>query len=183
MGEREISLRCGHGVAVHYFPAAISRFHLRAGSAFIGEIVNSLISSPCLVSRVFILLATLSLIFPSFSHAGTFVAFGPQNYTRGTGKPVPITSTFTVLNPNTGYTIRINNGGLTGSEFKKVSSAVITLNGIRIIGPKAFEAEEEGDFFAWRFSPFYPIEQNQGGAAADERTRRHGRRGGEELHR
>lgn len=69
--------------------------------------------------------------------AGTFQAFGPENVTRATGKPVPATKNFTVLNPNTSYTIRINNGGVSG-EFTKVSSAVITLNGAQIVKPNEF---------------------------------------------
>lgn len=69
--------------------------------------------------------------------AGTFQAFGPENVTRATGKPVPVTKNFTVLNPNTSYTIRINNGGVSG-EFAKVSSAVILLNGAQIVSSKEF---------------------------------------------
>ncbi len=33
--------------------------------------------------------------------AGTFTAFGPQTYQRGTGDPVTVTNTFTVRNPAT----------------------------------------------------------------------------------
>jgi len=47
-----------------------------------------------------------------------------------------LTSSFSVLNPKTVYVLRINNGGLNG-EFAK-STGVITLNGVRILGPRAF---------------------------------------------
>lgn len=71
------------------------------------------------------------------SLAGIFTAFGPQNYQRGTGPPLTVTESFTILNPNTTYTMRINNGGLIG-EFGRVSSAVITLNGVQVVGPNEF---------------------------------------------
>lgn len=72
---------------------------------------------------------------PSF--AGTFLAFGPENYLRSSGSPVTITQSFTVLNPNTTYTLRITNGG-PHSEFDNVSSATIVLNGVQIFGPNEF---------------------------------------------
>jgi uncharacterized repeat protein (TIGR01451 family) len=43
------------------------------------------------------------------TYAGTFTAFGPKTYVRGTGEPVTITEEFTVLNPNTSYTLRVTN--------------------------------------------------------------------------
>ena len=72
------------------------------------------------------------------SLAGTFVAFGPQSYTRATGDPVTVTKTFVVLNPNTTYTLQINNGGLMDGQFDLVSSSLFTLNGIQIVGPNEF---------------------------------------------
>jgi hypothetical protein len=44
-----------------------------------------------------------------------------------------VTSRFSVLNPNTLYILRINNGGLNG-QFAR-TTGVITLNGVRILGP------------------------------------------------
>jgi len=85
----------------------------------------------CIVTVFFTFPA--STVFP-----GNFVGFGPQNYTRGTGSPVAVTNAFTVLNPNTSYTLKINNGGLVDGEFEKVSSAVISLNGVQIVGPNEF---------------------------------------------
>ncbi len=35
---------------------------------------------------------------------GTFVAFGPQNYVRQTGKPITVTSAISLLQPNTACT-------------------------------------------------------------------------------
>lgn len=86
---------------------------------------------------LFPLITALSLALPSFSLAGTFTAFGPQTFQRETGPPVTVSKTFTVLNPNTTYTLRINNGGL-NADFARVSSAVITLNGVQVVGPNEF---------------------------------------------
>lgn len=62
--------------------------------------------------------------------AGTFPVFGPQNYQRQTGQPQTVSSTFSVLNPNTQYTLHVDNAG--------VSSGVILLNGTQILGPGDF---------------------------------------------
>src|SRR5574341_1102489 len=82
--------------------------------------------------------AVFSTFFPSKVFPGSFVVFGPQNYIRGSGNPVPVTNIFTVLNPNTTYTLQIYNGGLVDGEFEKVSSSVITMNGVQIVGPNEF---------------------------------------------
>lgn len=80
-----------------------------------------------------VLAALLIALFPLLSHAGTWVPFGPQTYVRGSGDPMVVTSSFSVLNPNTVYVLRINNGGLNG-QFPR-TTGVITLNGNRILGP------------------------------------------------
>lgn len=68
---------------------------------------------------------------------GQFNAFGPENFVRGFGSPVIEERTFTVLNPNTQYALRIDNGGVNG-EFTRVSSATVSLNGVQIVGPNQF---------------------------------------------
>jgi hypothetical protein len=73
--------------------------------------------------------------FPLPSWAGAFTAFGPETFTRGTGDPVTVTRSFSVLNPNTIYTLNIYNGGLVDGEFEKVSSSVVSLNSVQIVGP------------------------------------------------
>lgn len=78
-------------------------------------------------------MALLIVLFPALAHAGTWAAFGPQTFVRGSGAPKQVTSSFSVLNPNTVYVLRIKNGGLNG-EFAR-STGVITLNGVRIFGP------------------------------------------------
>ncbi|HEU4402071.1 MAG TPA: hypothetical protein VFT43_08195, partial [Candidatus Polarisedimenticolia bacterium] len=60
--------------------------------------------------------------------AGTFVAFGPENFKSTNARTATTyTRTFTVLNPHTTYVIRLNNGGLNG-QFPKASSATVTIN-------------------------------------------------------
>jgi RHS repeat-associated protein len=88
------------------------------------------------VSKAIVAVFFLFSSFPVF--AGTFIAFGPQSYQRGTGDPVTVTNSFTVLNPSTTYTLRINNGGLVDGEFELVSSSVFVSNGVEIVGPNEF---------------------------------------------
>jgi RHS repeat-associated protein len=78
------------------------------------------------------------LIFGIPALAGTFNTFGPQSYTRTAGAPVSVSNTFSILNPSTQYTLRVDNGGLTDSDVDRVSSTVITLNGVQIIGTSNF---------------------------------------------
>lgn len=70
--------------------------------------------------------------------AGTFTAFGPQNYLRDEGEPVTVLTSFPILNPNTQYVLQIYNGGLVDGEFERVSSSVIMLNGAPLFGPEEF---------------------------------------------
>src|SRR5215469_7885024 len=74
-------------------------------------------------------------LFPSTGHAGTWVAFGPKTYTRGTGAPVTVTDTFTLLNPATTYTLKVFNGGLQDNQTELVSNSIVILNGVQVIGP------------------------------------------------
>src|SRR5215831_6639537 len=74
----------------------------------------------------------------SLAQTGTFTAFGPQDYTRGTGAPVTVTNTFSVLNPNTQYTLKAFNGGLQDNQNELVSSGFVIVNGVQVIGPNNF---------------------------------------------
>src|SRR3989304_2274453 len=89
-------------------------------------------------------LLTISLciipLISSLSHASTFTAFGPETFIRTTGKPVVETVSFTVKNPDTTYTLYIYNGE-TNSEYKRVSSAVVTLNGTTIFDTNDFNQQ------------------------------------------
>lgn len=71
-------------------------------------------------------------------HAGTFNAFGPANFIREVGSPAAVINNFSVLNPNVQYILQISNGGLEDSEIELVSSSVILLNGVQVVGPAEF---------------------------------------------
>lgn len=90
------------------------------------------------IRRPLAILLLLVLVSAVALHAGTFVAFGPKDYVRGTGSPVTMTDTFTVLSPSTQYVLKAYNGGLTNSPTELVSSSVVTLNGVQVLGPNNF---------------------------------------------
>ncbi|HWC19070.1 MAG TPA: hypothetical protein VG498_18815, partial [Terriglobales bacterium] len=73
-----------------------------------------------------------------YLRAGTFTAFGPKDYVRGSGSPVTVTDTFSVLNPTTQYTLKVFNGGLENSQTELVSSSIVSVNGLQVIGPSNF---------------------------------------------
>lgn len=73
-------------------------------------------------------------------YAGTFTAFGPKTFTRGSGSPVAETASFNIKNPTTTYTLKGYNGGI-NSEYSKVSSALISLSGTAIYGPSDFNQQ------------------------------------------
>src|SRR5215470_4165810 len=77
----------------------------------------------------------------TLAQGGSFTPFGPQDYTRGTGAPVTVTNSFSVLNPNTQYTLKAFNGGLHDDQTELVSSTVVTLNGVQVLGPSNFNQE------------------------------------------
>ncbi len=84
------------------------------------------------------LMAALGSPFGQISaFANPIVVFGPQKFERSTGKPIQEVVNFSVQNPNGAYTLRIDNGGLAGNCLR-VSSAVVLLNGVKVLGPKDF---------------------------------------------
>ena len=90
-------------------------------------------SAPQLLRYALFLQLTLILfllIASGAARAGTFNAFGPQQYPRGPGGPITVSSSFSILNPNTQYTLHVQNSG--------VSSAVISVNGAQVLGPSDF---------------------------------------------
>ena len=89
----------------------------------------------CRVVLAFVALLTAGT---TLARAGSFTAFGPQDYARGTGAPVTVTNTFSVQNPNAPYTLKVFNGGLHDDVTELVSSSVITVNGVDVIGPSNF---------------------------------------------
>ena len=92
------------------------------------------------VSFIALLVGFLLNVF-AFSEAfstGTFTTFGPKDYTRNTGKPKTVTEHFSVLNPKTSYMLHVYNGGNNKQFKEKVSSAVISLNGVEVVKPHEF---------------------------------------------
>src|SRR5215831_20171781 len=87
---------------------------------------------------VVLAMGALVMTGTTLAQAGTFTAFGPQDYTRGTGDPVTVTNTFSVLNPNTQYTLKAFNGGLQDNQNELVSSGFVIVNGVQVIGPNNF---------------------------------------------
>jgi hypothetical protein len=88
--------------------------------------------------RLALAIAALLITATISSQAGTFTAFGPQNYQRGAGAPVTVTTNFSVQNPNLTYTLKVFNGGLQDNETELVSSGFVTINGVQVIGPSNF---------------------------------------------
>src|SRR5712691_3988602 len=76
----------------------------------------------------------------SFACAGTFVARLPESFVRATGAPTAVDRAFTVLDPTTTFTLVIHNGGL-NNEFPRISSAVVSVNGTEVAGPRDFNQQ------------------------------------------
>jgi hypothetical protein len=93
-----------------------------------------------LVSKSLFFSLLLIGMAPSPTYGGTFVAFGPANYTRPSGSPVTVTSTFSVLNPATQYTLKAFNGGMQNDQTELVAQTVVTLNGVQIINSSNFSS-------------------------------------------
>ncbi|HYK03235.1 MAG TPA: hypothetical protein VE974_15865 [Thermoanaerobaculia bacterium] len=85
------------------------------------------------VRATFLFSFLLLLASAATATAGTFNAFGPRLYSRATAGPVPVTQTFSVLEPNTQYTLVI--------DQNSVSSAEVVLNGAVILGPSDFNGQ------------------------------------------
>ena len=61
--------------------------------------------------------------------------FGPETFTRGTGRPRAVTRTFRVTDPAGPFVLRIVNRGVTSAE--------IDLNGRKVLGPEDFKSGNE----------------------------------------
>lgn len=68
------------------------------------------------------------------------VIFGPDTYTRTTAEPVTIVKTFSVSNVDAEFTLLIQNGE---GKRGKVSSAVVTLNGKKLVSPSELNKQVE----------------------------------------
>jgi hypothetical protein len=70
--------------------------------------------------------------------SGTWNAFGPKTYTRGTGAPVTVTDTFSILNPATQFTLHVVNGALLNDENEVGPSGFVIIKGVTFIGSYNF---------------------------------------------
>ncbi|HEY6968322.1 MAG TPA: hypothetical protein VJA94_03890 [Candidatus Angelobacter sp.] len=91
--------------------------------------------------RQLLAIGALLVAGTTWARAGTFIAFGPQDYMRGTGAPVTIVTNFSVRNPNTQYTLKAFNGGLQDNQTELVSGSVVALNGVQVIGANNFNQQ------------------------------------------
>src|SRR5258708_4596954 len=64
------------------------------------------------------------------------LVFGPETFTRQSGRPLLVTRTTRVAATSDKYTLRVTNHGVT--------SAIITINGRVVFGPDDFEREHSG---------------------------------------
>ena len=74
------------------------------------------------------------------SLTGTLTIFGPKDYVRSRGTPVPVTDTISVPAPLAAATLRIDNHGLRG-QYAPVTSAVVTLNATVVVAPDEFKPQ------------------------------------------
>lgn len=82
------------------------------------------------------MLALIFCVLSGEAAAATFDVFGPEAFVRSNGKPVNVVQSFPA-NPSATYVLHLDNGGSAG-QFKRVSSAVVKLNGVVVL--------EESDF-------------------------------------
>jgi len=69
---------------------------------------------------------------------GQTTVFGPEVYTRDTGKPQKIVKSFSVKSPVPPFTLVVNNGE---GKRGRVTSAVIEINGVQVLGPEEFNKQ------------------------------------------
>lgn len=82
-------------------------------------------------TAVFVLL----MMVCSQALAGTFAAYGPTSFQRGTGTPVVETVSFSIQDPSAPYQLQLTNGGIQDDTTvgELVSSSEIKTNGSVVI--------------------------------------------------
>src|SRR5262249_45130201 len=85
------------------------------------------------IRRLSAVTAMLGALTAVASRAADLIVFGPETFQRGTGQPASISRTFRNAGPTDGYTLRVQNHGVT--------SGTITLNGKRIVAEGDFESD------------------------------------------
>jgi hypothetical protein len=82
-----------------------------------------------------VLLAAVTLLVDAAS--GQTALFGPERFVRDKGSPRAITRNFSAPAPTGSFTLVVDNG----KDADAVSSAVITLNGVTVVGPDTFNSQ------------------------------------------
>lgn len=90
---------------------------------------------------IFIWLLLLTVTFGMTCYGEETVIFGPQQFTRGSGKPVMETVKFSSSYTGSGFILRIQNGDDQGNN--RVSSADVLLNGQTVAKPSDFNQQVE----------------------------------------
>ena len=75
------------------------------------------------------------------AQTGTFTVF-EQTYEREEGKPRQFKDWFTVLNPDTSYFVKVDNGA--GGRLALVSSGTIYVNQMQVVGPENLKRADSG---------------------------------------
>jgi hypothetical protein len=82
------------------------------------------------------ILALILCVLPGEAAAATFNVFGPEAFVRNNGKPVNVVRSFPA-DPAATYVLHLDNGGA-GQQFKRVTSAVVKLNGAIVLKESDF---------------------------------------------
>jgi len=67
--------------------------------------------------------------------------FGPKVYTRSAGKPQVVIDTFNVASTVGAFKLVVQNGEPTGNAKHRVTSAIVTLNGLPVLGANDFNKQ------------------------------------------
>ena len=93
-----------------------------------------------LITRIPLILGIIFIVIaPAWSQE--FWVFGPTDFVRTEGGPVTETVSFTVLNPDGKYEMRLLNGGANG-QYELVTSADILLNGSLVFRERDFKKKK-----------------------------------------
>ncbi|MFC6671376.1 PKD domain-containing protein [Marinobacterium aestuariivivens] len=95
----------------------------------------------CTQYALYFAMSALLMLFDSLLPVyGETIVFGPEQFDRGRAKPRPEVRHFSIWNPDDDFTLIVQNGD-GEDESTRVSSAIITINGIQILGPEDFSKQ------------------------------------------
>src|SRR5438067_10279195 len=95
--------------------------------------------SPRAAARWLVFLTAFGTAAGAFG--ATFTVRAPENFVREAGKPATVTTQpFTVADPAASFTLVVHNGG-SNNQFRRVSSAMISVNGKQVLGPSDFNEQ------------------------------------------